>query len=147
MEKHVGSEEQVASWHSWAASLRSHWLRVAEDEPQMLKSEIFYKGHCQSRMINSGADALDHCSSAKVFPPSGKHFSRILMWQSNFHPKLAAVLPSWHRREEKGEKQSKQVGIEQGICQERNSFWKTIHKTKNLYFAKIFHISLRESSM
>lgn len=79
MEKHVGSEEQVASWHSWAATLRSHWLRVAEDEPQMLKSEIFYKGHCQSRMINSGADALDHSSSAKVFPPSGKHFSRILM--------------------------------------------------------------------
>lgn len=76
MEKRAGSEEQTASWQSWAATLGSHWFRLAEDEPQVLSTEVFYKDRSQSRMPNSGAGALDHCSSAKVLPPLGKHFTR-----------------------------------------------------------------------
>lgn len=113
--KHAGSEEKIASWQSWAATLESHRLRLAEDESQVLRSEIFYKGHSQSRMLNSGADALDHFISAKVLPPWRKHFTRSTVTkQFPSHP--AAVWPSWHRNGEKGEKNQNKLELSKGYA-------------------------------
>lgn len=112
MEKHVGLEEQIASWQSWAVTLGSHRLRLAEDEPQVLRSEIFYKGHSQSRMLNSGADALDHWSSAKVLPPSGKHFTRNTAATEQFPSQADSCVAIMAQKGAEGRKKKNQSKLE-----------------------------------
>lgn len=147
MEKHVGSEEQIASWRSWAVTLGSHRLRLAEDEPQVLRSEIFYKGHSQSRVLNSGADALDHWSSAKVLPPSGKRFTRNTAATKQFPSQADSCVAIMAQKGAEGRKKK----IKASWNWARDMPWKEfslediILKNKNLSFAKIFHISIRES--
>lgn len=146
MEKHVGSEEQIASWQSWAATLRSHRLRLAEDEPQVIRSEIFYKGHSQSRMLNSGADALDHCSSAKVLLPSGKHFTRSTDATKQFPSQANSCVAIMTQKRGEGRKKIKASwNWSRDISQKESSLEDIVLKSKNLSFAKIFHISVRES--